>query len=60
VEENNKKPLKEFSTKKETIIEGTKLAKQRKVELVIHNKDNKISDKESYGNDPKKIKDKKH
>ncbi len=27
-------------------------AKKKKVEHVIHNKDGKISDKDSYGNDP--------
>lgn len=39
---------------------GRKTAKAEKVELVIHNKDGKISDKDSYGNDPNPPKDKKH
>ena len=36
------------------------LAKKLKVEHVIHNKDGKISDKDSYGNDPFPPKDKKN
>jgi len=35
------------------------IAKNQKTELVIHNRDGKISDKDSYGNDPFPPKDKK-
>lgn len=31
---------------------ATPIAKARKSELVIHNRENKIRDKDSYGNDP--------
>jgi len=48
------------STKTEATEAGRKTAKAEKVELVIHNKDGKISDKDSYGNDPNPPKDKKH
>lgn len=47
-------------TKAQATEAGRKTAKAEKVELVIHNKDGKISDKDSYGNDPKSSKDKKH
>lgn len=36
------------------------IAKNNKSELVIHGKDGKIRDKDSYGNDPNPPKDKKH
>jgi hypothetical protein len=36
------------------------LAKANRSELVIHGRDNKIVDKDSYGNDPSRIKDRKH
>lgn len=39
---------------------GRKTAKAEKVELVIHDKEGKIIDKDSYGNDPNPPKDKKH
>lgn len=39
-------------TKNQAIEIGRKIAKKEKLELVIHNLDGKISDKDSYGNDP--------
>lgn len=39
---------------------GTPLAKSNRSELVIHNRENKIRDKDSYGGDPNPPKDKKH
>jgi hypothetical protein len=39
---------------------GTPLAKANRSELVIHNRENKIRDKDSYGSDPHPPKDKKH
>jgi hypothetical protein len=36
------------------------LAKANHSELVIHGRDNKIVDKDSYGNDPNPPRDKKH
>lgn len=34
------------------------IAKNNKSEIVIHGRDGRIQDKDSYGNDPKSIKDK--
>ncbi len=36
------------------------IAQNRKVELVIHRRDNTIRDKDSYGSDPMPPKDKRH
>lgn len=58
-EEGNKEPLASTKTKKEADKIGRPIARERKVELVIHNKDGKIADSDSFGNDPKKVKDKK-
>lgn len=42
-----------FETKKEAVAYGITLGKEQKSELLIHNKDGKISEKNSYGNDPR-------
>jgi hypothetical protein len=47
-------------TQKAAIIKATAQAKREKVEVVIHRKDGQIRDSDSYGNDPSRIKDKKH
>jgi len=47
-------------TQQAAIKTATPLAKARKSELVIHNRENRIRDKDSYGNDPNPPKDKKH
>ncbi len=47
-------------TQGEAIKAGTPLAKTNKSELVIHNRENKIRDKDSYGHDPNPPKDNKH
>lgn len=59
IRENNKKATKTFPTQKEAIEYGRKIAINQKSELVIHGKDGKIRDKDSYGNDPYPPKDKK-
>lgn len=41
-----------FDTKEEAIKKGKELCKKEKSELYIHNKDGKISNSNSYGNDP--------
>ena len=51
-EENNDKESISFDTKDEAIEYSKKKAKDNKVELIIHNIDNKISNRNSYGNDP--------
>lgn len=47
-------------TQEAAIKAGTPLAKSNRSELVIHNRENKIRDKDSYGGDPNPPKDKKH
>ena len=46
--------------KKDAIAAAKSIAKNNKSELVIHGKDGKIQNKNSYGNDPCPPKDKKH
>ncbi|MGI1805432.1 DUF2188 domain-containing protein [Exiguobacterium sp. TDN 0502] len=43
---------KRFPTQKEAIAEGRRIAKNQKTELVIHNKEGQIREKDSYGHDP--------
>jgi hypothetical protein len=47
-------------TQKEAIDRAVVKAKRDQVEVVIHRKDGTIRDSDSYGNDPKSSKDKKH
>lgn len=47
-------------TQKEAIQRAQQQAKRENVEVVIHRKDGKIRDSDSYGNDPNPPKDKKH
>lgn len=47
-----------FTTKQEAIDYGRQVSKNQNTELVIHNKDGKISQKDSHGNDPCPPKDK--
>ncbi len=58
--EGQEKPLSSSHKKDAAVEKSIKEAKERKVEHVIHNKDGKISDKDSYGNDPVPPVDKKH
>ena len=46
------KATKNFNTQKAAIAYAKDIAKNQKRELVIHGKDGKIRDKDSYGNDP--------
>lgn len=39
-------------TKAEAVKQGKELAKNSRTEHIIHNKDGKIGQKNSYGNDP--------
>lgn len=48
-----KEVLVESSTKDIALKEARRVAKELHAELVIHNKNGKISDRRSYGNDPK-------
>jgi len=47
-------------TQEKAIIEARKIAKDQKSEVVIHGRDGRIRDKDSYGNDPNPPKDKKY
>lgn len=43
-------------TQREAIVKATNIAKNQKSELLIHGTNGKIREKNSYGNDPRKIK----
>ena len=47
-------------TQKQAIEKARDQAKREGVEVVIHGRDNKIRDSDSYGNDPNPPKDNKH
>lgn len=47
-------------TQRDAITVARGIAKSNRSELVIHGKDGKIRDKDSYGNDPNPPQDKKH
>ena len=44
-----------FSTREEAIAEGKRIARQNKVELIVHREDGSIGERDSYGNDPRDI-----
>jgi len=58
--EGRTSPLNTRATKAEALEAGRQVAKQLHAELIIHNKDGKISDSDSYGNDPCPPSDTKH
>ncbi|HWP91683.1 MAG TPA: DUF2188 domain-containing protein [Thermodesulfobacteriota bacterium] len=58
--ENKGKAESLHDTQREAIERGRKLAIDNQSELVIHGRNGKIRDKDSYGNDPFPPKDKKH
>lgn len=58
--EGNLKSTKHTETKNEAINIAREIAKNQKSELVIHNKNGQISDKDSFGNDNCPPKDTKH
>ena len=47
-------------TQKEAIERATEIAKNQRSEVVIHGRDSRIRDKDSFGNDPMPPRDKKH
>ena len=47
-------------TQRDAITVARGIAKNNRSEIVIHGKDGRIRDKDSYGNDPNPPKDKKH
>ena len=58
--EGNSKATSIHETKTEAIKAGIEIAKNQKSELIIHGRNGRIQDKDSYGNDPFPPKDKKH
>jgi hypothetical protein len=58
--EGNQRDTAHTQTKKEAEEIGRQIAKNQESELVIHGKNGKIQDKDSYGNDPCPPKDTKH
>ena len=50
--EGNTKATKHFDTKKPAIDYARKISNTQKSELIIHNKDGRISQKDSHGHDP--------
>jgi len=58
--EGNSKVTKKTPTQTEAIDIARDIAKNQSSEVVIHRKDGKIRDKDSYGNDPIPPEDKKH
>lgn len=53
--EKEKTPLGMFATKEEAIQNGREVAMQQKSELLIHRMDGEITDKRSYGHDPRNV-----
>lgn len=45
-----------YSTKAEAVDAGRELARDRQVEHIIRNEDGRISERNSYGNDPRDVK----
>lgn len=58
--EGQEKPLSRSILKETAKDKSRREAQKRKVEHVIHKKDGKIQDSDSYGNDPNPPKDTKH
>ncbi|MBM6823691.1 DUF2188 domain-containing protein [Veillonella magna] len=48
----NSKATKNFSTKQPAINYAREISRNQKSELVIHNKDGRIAQKDSHGHDP--------
>ena len=46
------RPSGHFDTKQDAIDRAREISRNQATELVIHNKDGKISGKDSHGNDP--------
>jgi len=56
----SEKATKVFKTQSEAEQYGRELAKKEKTEFVLHGKDGKIREKDSYGNDPFPPRDEEH
>jgi len=58
--EGNNKVTSVTETQREAIEQGRRLSQNERSEVVIHGRDGKIRDKDSFGKDPNPPKDKKH
>jgi len=58
--EGNHRLTRKVKTQHEAIQIARRIAQRQKSEVVIHRKDGKIRDKDSYGNDPHPPRDRKH
>lgn len=58
--EGQSKPLSVHHTKENAEARGASIARRLEVEHVIHGRDGRIQDKDSYGHDPNPPKDKKY
>jgi hypothetical protein len=58
--EGSKEPISTHKLKVNAMQKAVVVAKKDHVEHVIHGKDGKIQDKDSYGKDPNPPKDKRH
>jgi len=58
--ESNKRITRKTRTKKEAEDIARQIARNQKSDVVIHGKDGKIQDRDSYGSDPCPPKDKRH
>lgn len=54
--EKENQPKKTAKTQKDAIKLGRELAKSSRSELIIHGRDGRIKEKNTYGKDPRKIK----
>lgn len=57
--QGSEKATKDFETQKQAIDYARSIAINQQSELIIHGRDGRIRDKDSYGNDPFPPKDKK-
>ena len=58
--EGNKRDTSHHDTQAEAIERAREIARNQQSEVVIHGRDGRIRDKDSYGNDPHPPKDRKH
>lgn len=58
--ENSTHATKSFTRQSDAIAYGREVARNQQSELVIHGRDGRIRDKDSYGNDPCPPKDRIH
>ncbi len=52
ISEGSSKPTKVFTTQSEAIAKGRDIAINQQSELLIHNREGQIRERNSYGNDP--------